>query len=268
MAFACILCACEAPAPEGGASAPPESGQQASIEDTYETLPFDEFFDESFIEEFESSGEKAVYSGESGNEAKEFCYTYRVKENCVDKKDMLDKLDSERYLFNIVDKMLVGEDYNFSLIIDPSGRLDANRAFRGEPGQIGEGITKVSLKMEAELTGPTFEIQPQGRIERELSVLSPTRWDWSVKPLAAGKRPLQFSLYVALLGPDGNKIAEDNPLVERRTIFVDITWIDWAAELAKKINPIYALLAALATSAAGVLAWIATRKKKNGNSVS
>lgn len=266
---------------------PPDSGEKQSAEvDAEKTLPFDKFF----LDQFESvltesiqfpfqsgPGKVHTFGLDSGGTVytfdnvymypddkpdKEFCYKYGLEGNCVDKSKMLKKLTSERYLFNSIEEMFVGENYDFSLIIDPSGDLDTDRAFKGAQGQIREGTTKVALKMEAELTGPTFEIEPQGRTERELSVLSPTRWDWTVKPLAAGERPLQLSLYVVLMGPDGKKIGEDNPLVERRTILVDVTWIDWVADRAKQIEPIHALLVALATSAVGVLGWLGIRRKK------
>jgi hypothetical protein len=191
----------------------------------------------------------------------ELCYQIGIQGRCLSKSIVLSRLRTARYIFNSISEMFVGEEYDVSLVIDPSGRLDAERELRPNQGQIEEGITKVSLTMEAELSGATFDVQPKGRVKKELSVLGPTRWDWGVRPTAAGKRPLQLTLYVILKDSDGKKIGEDHPVAERRTIIVNVTWAEWASNAAKLIDPIHALLASLAASAAGFLGWLGLRKR-------
>lgn len=193
------------------------------------------------------------------------CYEYGIAGRCFNKMAILSRLNTAHYAFNLYSNMFVGEYYNVSLVIDPSSEENPAGHFDSEGGQIEEGVTKIALRMEAELSGTTFDIEPKGRVERELSFLNPTRWNWKVRPTAEGERALQLSLYVVLQDSLGKKIAEDNPLVERRTILVEVKWIDWASDLAKKLNPIHALLAALAASAAGVLTWLGFHRKRSGD---
>jgi hypothetical protein len=190
------------------------------------------------------------------------CLDLGVVGACIDKDTVLAGLKTAPYAFNAIEQMQVGHHYGMSLVIDPSRSADLKNALASSQGRFVEGTTKIALRMEAELSGATFTIEPKGRVERELSKLNPTRWDWDVIPTSAGNWPLQLSMYVILLGADGKKISEDNPLVERRTIAVSVTWTDRVTNFVKTVQPIWAFAAAVIAGVVGAITWLAAGKRK------
>lgn len=179
---------------------------------------------------------------------------------CIDKRKILDGLGEREYRFKHPATMFVGDAVQVALVIDTSGTADFGKEFGPLPGQVASGRTKVSMKMEAELSGAAFDIEPKGRIEHELLLSNPTRWDWKVTPRLEGEWPLQLSLYVILTDDTGGKISEDKPLAEQRTIRIDVHTLDRIGMWVAKIDPILALIVTAATALAGLLAWFGWRK--------
>jgi len=179
--------------------------------------------------------------------------------SCIDKKKILDGLEERAYRFKHPETMFLGDPRPVALVIDTAGKADFEKELGGQPGKEVSGRTKVSLKMEAELSGGAFDIEPKGRIESDLLLLNPARWDWTVTAKHEGKWPLQLSLYVILTDSENNKIGEDKPLAERRTIQIDVYWLDRATMWVAKIDPILTVIIAAVTAIAGLLAWFGWR---------
>lgn len=190
-----------------------------------------------------------------------FCYQVGSGDGCKNKSRLIEGLRTARYYYNFPPRMTVGEEYDFGLVIDPHNQVDS--AGDVGPGEVRQGDTRISLTMEADLAGSTFKIEPEGRQQRELSLLAPTRWSWNIKPLLGGEHPLQLSLYVMLLDGDGNKVAEDTSLAERRTVVVDVAWIDQATAFVKKAEPIHGFLVSVAGSISVLLGWLGWRRSKD-----
>lgn len=82
----------------------------------------------------------------------------------------------------------------------------------GNPFVIVKGI-RVSSIMTAELIDPSpdksmFIIKPLSSIEQNIEDYGYTQWEWSVKPVKAGKHPLKLVIKVKLFGENGSSIKD------------------------------------------------------------
>lgn len=190
------------------------------------------------------------------------CTELGALDGCIDKHAIVQHLRTASYAFNRIGQMSLGTPETIALVIDTSGSADFDQELDGLPGTVSTGVTPISLQMEAELVGPAFTIEPEGRQRREISTLNPTRWEWEVTPEREGEHPLEVSLYVVLT-KEGEKISEDKPLAERQVINVTVSRLDSLISFAQKIDPLRAFIFALVAGLAGLLAWFGIKSWKD-----
>jgi hypothetical protein len=133
---------------------------------------------------------------------------------------------------------------------------------KGLPGEVRQGITKITRVMSAELSGRNFEVSPGGRQERTVSPPQPVSWNWQVSPNETGPaQPLKLRLYAHLQGPDGTM----PPLLVKTldaTINVDVTTWDWIVNQARTLEPIYAVGAALIGLLTALMTFLLSRRRR------
>ena len=130
------------------------------------------------------------------------------------------------------------------------------------PGEVKQGLTKITRVMSAELTGKDFDIAPSGRQERTVIIPQPVNWTWQVQPKEFGpNKPLKLQLYAHIEGPNGTM-----PPVLIKTldanINVDVRTWDWVLAQVRDLEPIYAVIAALLGLLTAVLTYFFTRSSE------
>jgi hypothetical protein len=136
---------------------------------------------------------------------------------------------------------------------------EVSEQMRNMPGEVQQGITKITRVMSAELSGRDFEIAPTGRQERTVVIPQPVTWTWQVQPTASGPdKPLKLQLYAHIEGPNGTM----PPILIKTldaTINVDVRTWDWVLAQVRELEPLYAVVAALLGLLTAVLTYYFTR---------
>jgi hypothetical protein len=139
---------------------------------------------------------------------------------------------------------------------------EVSEELKGLPGDVRQGLTKVTRVMSAELSGRDFEVSPAGRQERTVSPPEQVSWNWQVRPTETGSaRPLKLRLYAHLQGPDGTM----PPLLVKTldaTINVDVTAWDWIVSQARTLEPVYAIGAALIGLMTALMTFFISRRRR------
>jgi hypothetical protein len=215
----------------------------------------------------EPSSTRAATPGADGMLGEAECRALGVLGNCPDLNAVLARVLEKPLEYNHPKEMLLGKPTEISLVLrtDWEGKdlpTEVSEELKGLPGEVRQGITKITRVMSAELSGRNFEVSPGGRQERTVSPPQPVSWNWQVSPNETGPaQPLKLRLYAHLQGPDGTM----PPLLVKTldaTINVDVTTWDWIVNQARTLEPIYAVGAALIGLLTALMTFLLSRRRR------
>jgi hypothetical protein len=154
------------------------------------------------------------------------------------------QLKSRKVTYNRPPKTLVlDKGIDLSLIIDATGENQAAERLKDLPGTIVERDVKLSDNVAAELVGRDFDIQLQSAASRQrLSPRIANEWRWRVTPKALGPHTLTLTVYAYPNGSlDGEPIDSYHD-----DIVVEVKQLDQVIGWAKGVQPLFAVIAAMA----------------------
>jgi hypothetical protein len=195
------------------------------------------------------------------------CRALGVLGNCPDLNAVLEQLLDKPLEYNHPKEMVLGRNTEISLVLRTDWEGDdlpkqVSEELNGLPGEVKQGISKITRIMSAELTGRSFDIQPSGHQERSVVPPQAVSWRWQVKPTETGKdQALRLRLYAHLQGPQGTM----PPILVKTldaTINVDITPWEWMVSQAQTLEPVYAIGAALIGLLTAILTFLLARRRR------
>ena len=156
-------------------------------------------------------------------------------------------------------KLALDRAIDISLLIDTSRQTDAVDRLKGLPGTIEERDVDLSDTVSAELLGAAFDIQLQTTSTRQkLSSKLANEWRWRVTPKQKGTHTLTLNVYgyaVASLDAEPLDSYRDDITVEVEPVDEIVTW-------ARGVQPLFAVLAALAGVGSAIFAFLRFREEK------
>jgi hypothetical protein len=198
----------------------------------------------------------------------EECRAVGVLTTCADLNSVLAQLLEKPLEYNRPSEMYQYRRTEIGLVLrtDWQGKdlpSEVSERMKNLPGEVQQGITKVTRVMSAELTGNDFEIAPSGRQERTVVMPQPVTWNWQVTPNVSGPgKALKLQLYAHIEGPNGAM----PPLLVKTldaTIDVDVRTWDWIMAQIRNLEPIYAVIAALLGLMTVALTYFFTRPSES-----
>lgn len=156
-------------------------------------------------------------------------------------------------------KLALDKAIDISLIIDTARQTDAADRLKGLPGTIVERDVDLSDTVSAELLGAAFDIQLQTTSTRQkLSSKLANEWRWRVTPRQKGTHTLTLNVYGYAIGS-----ADAEPLDSYRDdITVEVQPVDEIVTWAKSVQPLFAVLAALAGVGSATFAFLRFREER------
>ncbi len=157
------------------------------------------------------------------------------------------------------EKLALNKPIDISLIIDSTGQNQAAEALKDLPGKIVERDVDLSDFVSAELKGADFDIQLQtAAVRQKLSPKIANEWRWRVTPTAVGTRTLTLTVYGYATGS-----LDAEPLDSYRdNITVEVQQLDQVITWAKGVQPLFAVLAAIAGATSALFAFLRFREEK------
>ncbi|MFT3725644.1 MAG: hypothetical protein QM773_18945 [Hyphomonadaceae bacterium] len=157
------------------------------------------------------------------------------------------------------EKLALDKAIDISLIIDTSRQTDAAERLQGLPGTVVERDVDLSDTVSAELLGAAFDIQLQTTSTRQkLSSKLANEWRWRVTPRQKGTHTLTLNVYGFAVGS-----ADAEPLDSYRDdITVEVQPVDELVTWAKGVQPLFAVLAALAGVGSATFAFLRFREER------
>ena len=156
-------------------------------------------------------------------------------------------------------KLALDRAIDISLLIDTSRQTDAVDRLKGLPGTIEERDVDLSDTVSAELLGAAFDIQLQTTSTRQkLSSKLANEWRWRVTPKQKGTHTLTLNVY-------GYAVAslDAEPLDSYRDeITIEVEPVDELVGWARGVQPLFAVLAALAGVGSAIFAFLRFREEK------
>jgi hypothetical protein len=244
-----------APAPDAAKSQPAASPPPASDDAATRTAG-------------QPAGDKQAAPGRpAGALGAEECRLLGVLTGCTDLNAVLGQLLEKPVEYNHPKQMLLGRKSEIALVLrtDWEGKdlpSEVSKEFKDLPGEVKQGLSKITQIMSAELAGRDFEVSPSGRQERTVVPPQPVTWNWQVTPNeTGGGKTLKLRLYAHVQGPQG---AMPPILVKTldATIDVDVTTWDWFVNQARTFEPVYAVLAALVGLLTAFFTFILARRRR------
>ena len=146
-----------------------------------------------------------------------------------------------------------------SLVVNATNDEAAGReALEGFKGEIVERDVELSDTVSAQLTGVGFDITSQTVERQRLSGKTVTRWQWRVTPTEPGQHTLILEIFGYATGS-----LDAEPLdAYRDVITVEVEQIDQLVSWARGVQPLFAVLAALAGIGSAVFAFLRFREEK------
>ena len=141
------------------------------------------------------------------------CRALGVPANCADLNSVLARLLERPLEYNRPQTMFLYRKSDIGLVLrtDWNGKdmpADVADELKGLPGEIAQGLTKITRVMSAELSGNGFDIAPSGRQERMVVVPQPVSWSWQVTPKESGAdKTLRLRLYAHIEAPGGGTMS-------------------------------------------------------------
>lgn len=151
---------------------------------------------------------------------------------------------------------------DISLVIDATAAADPAAQLQGFPGEIVKRDVDLSDTVSAQLTGVGFDIVSQTVARQTLSAKLPNRWQWRVTPTEPGARTLMLDIFGYKAGS-----LDAEPLdAYRDQITVEVRQLDSVIKWAKGIQPLFAVVAAIAGLLSALIAFLRFRRdgKKPG----
>jgi hypothetical protein len=192
------------------------------------------------------------------------CRALGVLTACPDLNSVLAQLMEKPLEFNKPSEMYQYRKTEIGLVLrtDWQGKdlpPQVSEQMKNLPGEVQQGLTKITRVMSAELTGGDFDVAPTGRQERTVVIPQPVTWNWQVTPHASGPaKPLKLQLFAHIEGPSGTM----PPILIKTldaTIDVDVRTWDWILAQIRGLEPMYAVIAALLGLLTAVLTYFFTR---------
>ncbi|OYW43547.1 MAG: hypothetical protein B7Z38_01190 [Rhodobacterales bacterium 12-64-8] len=156
-------------------------------------------------------------------------------------------------------KLALDRAIDISLLIDTARQTDAVDRLKGLPGTIEERDVDLSDTVSAELLGAAFDIQLQTTSTRQkLSSKLANEWRWRVTPKQKGTHTLTLNVY-------GYAVAslDAEPLDSYRDeITIEVEPVDELVGWARGVQPLFAVLAALAGVGSAIFAFLRFREEK------
>ncbi len=196
------------------------------------------------------------------------CRTLGVTGHCADLNAVLAQLLEKPLEYNRPQEMFLYRQSAIGLVLrtDWEGKdmpAAVSEELKGLPGEVRQGLTKITRVMSAELSGSGFDIAPSGRQERMVMLPQPVSWNWQVTPKDTGPgKPLKLQLFAHLEGPNGS-----SPVLLKTldsTIGVDVKTWDWIVAQVRAMQPIYAIIAAILAVLTVFLTYSFTRNADAG----
>jgi hypothetical protein len=160
-------------------------------------------------------------------------------------------------------KLALDRAIDISLLIDTSRQTDAVDRLKGLPGTVEERDVDLSDTVSAELLGAAFDIQLQTTSTRQkLSPKLANEWRWRVTPKQKGTHTLTLNVY-------GYAVAslDAEPLDSYRDeITIEVEPVDELVGWARGVQPLFAVLAALAGIGSAIFAYLRFKEEKKQTS--
>lgn len=173
---------------------------------------------------------------------------------------LADQFKSRKVTYNRPpEKLILSKPIDVSLVINATEDADAGRdALQGFPGTVVERDVDLSDTVSAQLTGVGFDIASQTVERQKLSGKTINRWQWRVTPTEIGTRTLILEIFGYATGS-----LDAEPLdAYRDEIVVEVQQLDQIIDWAKSVQPVFAVLAALAGAASALFAFLRFREEK------
>jgi len=156
-------------------------------------------------------------------------------------------------------KLALDKAVDVSLVINATADEDAGQeALKGFPGTIVERDVELSDTVSAQLTGVGFDITSQTVERQRLSGKVLNRWAWRVTPTEIGEHTMILEIFGYASGS-----LDAEPLdAYRDVIVVEVQQFDQIVSWAKGVQPLFAVLAALAGIGSAIFAFLRFREEK------
>jgi hypothetical protein len=157
------------------------------------------------------------------------------------------------------EKLALNKAVDVSLVVNATDDEAAGReALEGFKGEIVERDVELSDTVSAQLTGVGFDITTQTVERQRLSGRTVNRWQWRVTPTEPGQHTLILEIFGYATGS-----LDAEPLdAYRDVITVEVEQIDQLVTWAKGVQPLFAVLAALAGIGSAIFAFLRFREEK------
>jgi hypothetical protein len=162
-------------------------------------------------------------------------------------------------------KLALNKAIDVSLVINATDDANAGKeALQGFPGEVIERDVDLSDTVSAQLTGIGFDIVAQTVERQKLSGRTINRWQWRVTPTELGTRTLILELF----GYESGSLDAEPLAAYRDEIVVEVQQFDQIVTWAKSVQPVFAVLAALAGAVSALLAFFRFRDERRKNKAS
>lgn len=157
------------------------------------------------------------------------------------------------------EKLALSKPVDVSLVINATDDETAGKeALEGFKGEIVERDVDLSDTVSAQLTGVGFDIATQTVERQRLSGRTVNRWQWRVTPTEVGEHTLILEIFGYASGS-----LDAEPLdAYRDVITVEVEQLDQVVSWARGVQPIFAVLAALAAVGSAIFAFMRFREEK------
>lgn len=133
----------------------------------------------------------------------------------------LKQLEWSNIAFNAPDRIQLGEEVTIELLLSPKASIkDLQRQLSGVGRREGARI-RASNRMEAILSGSSFEITPTTPQTQAVSSQHTTQWMWRIEPTEPGEQTLHLRVY-AQVDINGQGVPTEVKTFDR-AIEVDVT---------------------------------------------
>jgi hypothetical protein len=173
-----------------------------------------------------------------------------------------DKLRTLPAKYNRPNTLSLGASSQVELVIQTSGQQPIDDMLKGLPGEIRSTVVRMGTNASAYLTGPKdlVDISLRGEPLRTVTADAPVSWIWDVRPLKPGQIQVVLEVFshVRIGGDEGRaqfRVLQDTWNVEAKGF-------EWVKYQVAEIQPIWALLSAAVTGAAGLLAFFGIKGRK------
>ena len=163
-------------------------------------------------------------------------------------------------------KLALNKAIDVSLVINATEDENAGKeALQGFPGEVVERDVDLSDTVSAQLTGIGFDISTQTVERQKLSGKTLNRWQWRVTPTEIGTRTLILEIF----GYESGSLDAEPLAAYRDEITVEVQQFDQLVTWAKSVQPVFAVLAALAGAMSALFAFLRFREeRKKGKAAS